>query len=115
MSHASEGSQIIFIVRNDGNTFRSVLPDLRYYLAGIQRIWQTTACMPIRNMPTRLATTARLRPAQTPTEDNLFNAEYPMLRWLERNGYDVSYSTDLDTDIAWRRTAKSQGLFVCRP
>ena len=28
----------------------------------------------------------------------VFNAEYPMVRWLERNGYDVSYSTGLDTD-----------------
>ena len=33
-----------------------------------------------------------------PTEDWLFNAEYPMLRWLERNGYDVSYFTDVDSD-----------------
>ena len=33
-----------------------------------------------------------------PTEDWLFNAEYPMLRFLERNGYDVTYSTDLDSD-----------------
>jgi len=24
-------------------------------------------------------------------EDFLFNAEYPMVRWIERNGYDVSY------------------------
>ena len=24
-------------------------------------------------------------------EDWLFNAEYPMVRWLEANGYDVSY------------------------
>ncbi len=31
-------------------------------------------------------------------EDWLFNAEYPMVRWLERNGYDVSYTTDLDMD-----------------
>src|SRR5215212_3471921 len=31
-------------------------------------------------------------------EDWLFNAEYPMVRWLERNGYDVSYSTGVDTD-----------------
>ncbi|MGZ5398149.1 MAG: N,N-dimethylformamidase beta subunit family domain-containing protein, partial [Mycobacterium sp.] len=31
-----------------------------------------------------------------PTEDWLFNAEYPMVRWLERNGYDVSYFTDVD-------------------
>ena len=33
-----------------------------------------------------------------PTEDWLFNAEYPMIRWLERNGYDVSYFTDVDSD-----------------
>ncbi len=28
----------------------------------------------------------------------LFNAEYPMLRWLERNGYDMSYTTDVDME-----------------
>jgi hypothetical protein len=28
----------------------------------------------------------------------LFSPEYPMVRWLERNGYDVSYSTGVDTD-----------------
>ncbi len=28
----------------------------------------------------------------------LFSAEYPMLRWLEANGYDVSYTTGVDTD-----------------
>jgi hypothetical protein len=32
------------------------------------------------------------------SEDWLFNAEYPMVRFLEANGYDVSYTTDLDTD-----------------
>lgn len=32
------------------------------------------------------------------SEDWLFNAEYPMVRWLERNGYDVSYTTDVDMD-----------------
>jgi hypothetical protein len=31
-------------------------------------------------------------------EDWVFNAEYPMVRWLERNGYDVSYTTDVDSD-----------------
>ena len=28
----------------------------------------------------------------------LFNAEYPMLRWLEMNGYDVSYFSGVDAD-----------------
>ncbi len=35
--------------------------------------------------------------------DWLFNAEYPMLRWLEANGYNVSYTTGVDTD---RRAAE---------
>ena len=34
----------------------------------------------------------------TSAEDALFNAEYPMIRWLERNGYDVSYTTGIDSD-----------------
>jgi hypothetical protein len=33
-----------------------------------------------------------------PAQDWLFNAEYPMIRWLEANGYDVTYSTDVDAD-----------------
>jgi hypothetical protein len=31
-------------------------------------------------------------------EDWVFNGEYPMVRWLEANGYDVSYTTGVDTD-----------------
>ena len=31
-------------------------------------------------------------------ENYLFNAEYPMIRWLERNGYDVAYSSAVDTE-----------------
>lgn len=28
----------------------------------------------------------------------IFNSEYPMVRWLESNGYDVSYVSGIDTD-----------------
>ena len=31
-------------------------------------------------------------------EDFVFNSEYPTVRWLERNGYDVSYTTGVDSD-----------------
>jgi fibronectin type 3 domain-containing protein len=31
-------------------------------------------------------------------ESFFFSGEYPMLRWLEANGYDVSYTTGVDTD-----------------
>jgi len=34
----------------------------------------------------------------TSSEDSVFNAEYPMVRWLERNGFDVSYATGVDSD-----------------
>ena len=37
-------------------------------------------------------------PGTTPAEDFVFNAEYPMIRWLEANGYDVSYTSGIDTD-----------------
>jgi hypothetical protein len=30
--------------------------------------------------------------------NHVFNAEYPMVRWLEANGYDVTYATGLDSD-----------------
>jgi hypothetical protein len=35
---------------------------------------------------------------RTSEEDWVFNSEYPMVRWLERNGYDVSYFSGVDTD-----------------
>ena len=31
-------------------------------------------------------------------QDWLFNAEYPMLRWLEANGYEVAYTSGADVD-----------------
>ena len=34
----------------------------------------------------------------TGAEDFVFNAEYPMVRFLEANGYDVSYISGVDTD-----------------
>jgi hypothetical protein len=40
------------------------------------------------------------RPFTTRSGNNeswLFSSEYPMIRWLERNGFDVSYTTGIDT------------------
>ena len=34
----------------------------------------------------------------TSAEDFVFNAEYPMVRWLESNGYSVSYFTGVDAE-----------------
>ena len=42
-----------------------------------------------------------LNRAPSPTRENegfLWDSEYPMIRWLEANGYDVSYAAGVDTD-----------------
>ena len=38
------------------------------------------------------------QPGGNGTYNSPFNAEYAMVRWIERNGYDVSYFTNVDTD-----------------
>ena len=82
---------------------RPALPDLRHHVAGVQRVRRQ---QPLHGRPRRRPAGARLqgllRPpvhhARRPEEDFLFNAEYPMVRWLERNGYDVSYLSGVDSD-----------------
>ena len=73
-----------------------------HHLAGLQPVRRQ---QPLRRRagttraaPTRSATTARSPRAAPTPEDWVFNAEYPMVRWLERNGYDVSYTTGVDSD-----------------
>ncbi len=36
--------------------------------------------------------------SETNVHDEFFYAEFPMVEWLEENGYDVSYFTDVDAD-----------------
>ena len=48
-------------------------------------------------------------------EDWVFNAEYPMVRWLEANGYDVSYTTGVDTDRLGAELLEHQDLPLYRP
>ena len=38
------------------------------------------------------------RPNSFNTTDQFFNADYPLIRWLERNGYDVSYWSGVDSE-----------------
>jgi hypothetical protein len=41
-----------------------------------------------------------------------FTSEYPMVRWLEENGYDVNYFTGVDTDRMGTRIL-SHKVFLC--
>ncbi|WP_173056156.1 DUF4082 domain-containing protein [Phytohabitans houttuyneae] len=97
---ASDGSHIPFVVRNDashsalffqtsdttwqaynsygGSNFYSGGENGRAYKLSYNRPFAT-----------RGGVTAR---------DYLFSNEYPMIRFLERNGYDMSYTTGVDSD-----------------
>jgi hypothetical protein len=94
----SGSSHIVFVVRDDagrspivfqtsdttwqayndygGNSFYTGNPAGRAYKLSYNRPFNTRAGSP---------------------EDWVFNSEYPMVRWLEANGYDVSYITGVDT------------------
>ena len=51
------------------------------------------------DLPNRGFKVSYNRPSHTRSFESatfLFTAEYPMVRWLEANGYDVSYSTGVD-------------------
>jgi hypothetical protein len=108
-------SHIPFIVRNDGRKADIVVQTSdttwqaynRYggaslYCAPTGRgvsnagiAYESIAC------PNRAAKVSYNRPFSTRTSDPqsfLFNAEYPMVRWLESNGYDVKYISGVDTD-----------------
>jgi hypothetical protein len=65
--------------------------------------------------PDRAAAVSYNRPFNTRAvdggEDWVFNAEYPMVRFLERNGYDVSYESGVDTD-RYGSLIKNHRLFM---
>ena len=93
-------SHVVFVVRDDDGALRPALPDLRHDMAGLQPLRRQ---QPLRRRPGRPGLQGQLQPAvhdrgRPPPEDWVFNSEYPMVRWLERNGYDVSYTTGVDSD-----------------
>ena len=45
-------------------------------------------------------------------EGFLWDSEYPMIRWLEANGYDLSYATDLDSDRRGVAPLTSHKIFL---
>ena len=122
-------SHIVFIVRDDARQADVVVQtsDTTWQAynqygggsllrrAGQQCRHRVCACA------SRAAKVSYNRPFDTRGHDPqsfLFNAEYPMVRWLEANGYDVKYWAGVDTD---RRGAdligaqKAEGVPLGRP
>ncbi|MGZ4710265.1 MAG: N,N-dimethylformamidase beta subunit family domain-containing protein, partial [Acidimicrobiales bacterium] len=99
-------SHVPFVVRNDSGHSKLLFQTSdttwqAYNTYGGNSLYKGTGIGTGGNADGRAYKVSYNRPitvrADTP-EDSLFNAEYPMLRWLERNGYDTSYTTGVDTD-----------------
>ena len=102
-SPASGASHIYFIVRDDGST-----SDL--LLQTSDTTWQAYNSYGGNSLyvggpggkPARAYKVSYNRPFNTRASSNsrsfVFATEYPMVRWLEANGYDVTYFTGVDSD-----------------
>jgi len=93
-------SHIFFIVRNDASHSAMLYQASdetwqAYNPYGGHSLYGDTGF----NLPARAYKVSYNRPFNTANLETytwLFNAEYPMIRWLEANGYDVSYFTGVD-------------------
>ena len=99
-ANAGQASHIVFVVRDDASTSNILFQTS-------DTTWQAYNNYGGNSLYTgspagRAYKVSYNRPFSTRAVDNgqdwLFNAEYPMVRWLEANGYDVSYFTGVDAD-----------------
>jgi hypothetical protein len=99
---SSGTSHIVFVVRDDAST-----SDLLFQTS--DTTWQAYNTYGGNSLydggpgvsPARAYKVSYNRPFDTRDdrpESWVFNAEYPMVRWLEANGYDVTYFTGVDSD-----------------
>jgi Domain of unknown function (DUF4082)/Bacterial Ig domain/Purple acid Phosphatase, N-terminal domain/Fibronectin type III domain len=95
------GSQIFFIVRADSSKSAILFQTS-------DTTWQAYNSWGGNNLYSGNTSAGRAfkvsynRPFQTQDYNSgqswVLNAEYPMIRWLEANGYDLTYATGVDTD-----------------
>ncbi len=105
-SDTSGQSQITFVVRNDASTSDIIYQtsdetweaynrygDYDFYTGSLTNLWDS---------PSRARKLSYNRPFATRGDNNgrdfLFSNEYPTIRFLEQNGYDVSYMAGVDVD-----------------
>ncbi|HEY6401326.1 MAG TPA: N,N-dimethylformamidase beta subunit family domain-containing protein, partial [Blastocatellia bacterium] len=114
-SNATSGIYIAKLVREDGSSGESHIAFIvRDDIGGSDLLFQTSDTtwqaynsyggnsLYVGSPAGRAYKVSYNRPFNTRAGDTqhdwLFDAEYPMLRFLEANGYDVSYFTGVDTD-----------------
>jgi hypothetical protein len=104
---ATAGSNQIFFVVRDDNGFSDILLQTSdatwqaYNKYGGSSLYSSTVSPPRANKVSynRPFTTRCCSCCDGSVESWFFDSEYPMIRWIEANGYDVSYTTNVDTTI----------------
>jgi hypothetical protein len=98
---SDESSHIPFVVRNDASTSALVFQASDTTWQAYNR-WGGSSTYNSESLAAGRAYKVSFnRPYATRKccdEDFVFSMEYPMIRFLERNGYDVSYISGIDTD-----------------
>jgi len=115
----SDGSHIFFIVRDDASHSNLLFQTSdttweAYNQYGGRSLYSSDTGGPGTN-PDRAYKVSYNRPLTVRggiPEDSPFNAEYPMVRFLEANGYDVTYISGVDTDRFGSTLLKKHKLFI---
>jgi hypothetical protein len=96
-------SQIVFIVRNDSSHSAILLQTSdetwqAYNGYGGHSVYGPTDAWDLTNRAFKVSYNrpSDIRTFASEASTWVFGEEYPMIRWLEANGYDVTYSTGLD-------------------
>ncbi len=112
----SGANHIPFVVRDDNGSSDVLFQTVGHDLAGLQQLGRQQSLL-------RVAGRARLQGQLQPTDptpasaaqpgqpvDFLFDSEYPTIRFLEANGYDVSYFSGIDSDRLGAGDSRAQDL-----
>jgi Domain of unknown function (DUF4082)/Fibronectin type III domain len=99
-------SQIIFVVRDDASQSKVVVQSSdstwqAYNTYGGNSLYRCDDPCPPGDPDAYKAAykVSYNRPLDSDARSGLYSAEYPMIRFLEANGYDVSYVSGADTDV----------------
>ena len=98
LDYTSVGNRCMFVVRNDGTTSDILLQtsDSTYQAYNTWGGYSLYRGPAYYGRATKVSYHRPVQPAEI--ESDFFYGEYPLVRWLERNGYDVSYTSCIDTD-----------------
>ncbi len=103
LTRSSGSSQIFFVIRNDASHSSMVVQTSDTTWQAYNRYGGWSLYTSPGSGVGRAYKVSYNRPFTTADykgEDWLMYAEYPMIRFLERNGYDISYISGVDTDRA---------------